>query len=197
MTKCEMHIPRSTAHASEGGSAAAAAPLARPSLAALLTGHILHDGEVVLLILKPSLWFVLLSSLRFIAAVLVFVLAGLIWDDMGGRSRVYVNAAILLAVARLTWATLIWMSRVYVLTDLRIVRLSGVFTVEIFDCPLRKVARVRQVTPVKERLVWCGTLEITPLDEDIPVASWQTIAQPAEVHKQIMTAIRRARHGGQ
>ena len=55
-------------HASEGaGAATVDAPPTATSLATLLTRHILRDGELVLLLLKPSLWFILLSSLRFVA----------------------------------------------------------------------------------------------------------------------------------
>ncbi len=38
----------------------------------MLARHILRDGEVVLLVTKPSLWFILLSSLRFMAIVSIF-----------------------------------------------------------------------------------------------------------------------------
>ena len=34
----------------------------RTSLATLLTSHILRDGELVLLILKPSLWFIVFQT---------------------------------------------------------------------------------------------------------------------------------------
>ena len=46
-----------------------AAPVrASSSLAALLTGHILQDGEVILLILKPSLWYIAFASMRFFSS---------------------------------------------------------------------------------------------------------------------------------
>jgi len=45
--------------------AAALTPAAGAGLAALLTSHVLRDGELVLLTLKPSLLFIPLQSLRF------------------------------------------------------------------------------------------------------------------------------------
>jgi hypothetical protein len=71
--------------ASEG--AAAAAPPFSPSLATLLATHILRDGELVLLILKPSFWFVLLSSLRFIAIVLILAMAAKVFDAQLARPQ--------------------------------------------------------------------------------------------------------------
>src|SRR5688572_30052761 len=75
-------------HASEaGGGAGAGAGAAAaeerralfPSLATLLAGHLLRDGEVVLLILKPSAWFILFSVMRFVAAVSIAVIAANLW----------------------------------------------------------------------------------------------------------------------
>src|SRR5690606_39857814 len=43
------------------------------SLVVLLTRHILSDGEIVILILKPSYLFILITSLRFIAATLLLL----------------------------------------------------------------------------------------------------------------------------
>jgi hypothetical protein len=87
------------------------------------------------------------------------------------------------------------MSRLYILTDLRIVRISGVFTLTIFDCPLRKVARTRMLYTMRERLLRLGTIEIIPSDETYPIGAWQTIAKPLVVHDQIVAAVNRAKQG--
>src|SRR5262245_34850543 len=123
------------------------------SLVALLTRHILQDGEIVLLILKPSLWYIILSMLRFAAVVLIVTLAGVVFDDqLRGPARMYIETGMILLGARLTVAILQWYARLYILTDMRIVEISGVFTYHIFDCPLRKVARTRILYTVRERL---------------------------------------------
>ncbi len=163
------------------------------SLGVLLGGHILQDGEIVLLILKPSLWFVVLSALRFCAVVLILLFAAMLLDQqLPGDNKPYIEFAILLLAGRVMWAMLQWMGRLYILTDLRIVRLSGVFNVNIFDCPLRKVARTRMNRPVGERIFGLGSIEIHPCSEiGAPVATWQTVAHPYAVHDQIVAAINR------
>ncbi len=54
---------------------------------ALLTSHILRDGELVLLILKPSLWFVLFNSMRFTGVVLVMMIGGKLLELSPQASR--------------------------------------------------------------------------------------------------------------
>src|SRR3954470_7718138 len=75
------------------GAATAEAPTAT-SLAVLLTRHILRDGELVILLLKPSIWFILLSSLRFAAAVLILLCVAIRFDDrLPYTNFVYIEAA--------------------------------------------------------------------------------------------------------
>jgi hypothetical protein len=182
-------------HASEAGAATAdAPPRSRASLAALLTGHILNDGELVLFILKPSWAFIPLSSIRFLAGIAIGMIAARVFaESLPYRTTVYTELGLLLAAARLMWAAMQWMGRYYILTDMRIVRLSGVFTVEIYDCPLRKVGRTRLVYTLKERILRTGTIEIFPFD-DYPIGSWPMVPRPVEVHEQVVAAVNRARH---
>jgi hypothetical protein len=179
------------------GAATAADPATRTSLATLLTRHILRDGELVLLILKPSRWYILLSCLRFLAAVMIFVIAARVFDEkLPSRSVVYLELGIFVFAGRLMWAVLQWMGQLYILTDMRIVRISGIFSLDIFDCPLRKVARIRLLYTMRERLFRLGSLEIIPSDEELPTAQWQMISHPREVHEQVAATINRAKHFG-
>ena len=182
-------------HASEGSATADAdARPFRTSLAALLTGHILRDGEVVLLILKPSLWFILFNSMRFIAAVLIAVIAAQLWLPQHVALSVAYAGAFILA-GRVMWAVLQWMGRLYVLTDLRIVRLSGVFNVEIFDCALRKVGTTRLTRTFREKLWRLGSIEIIPSDDSCTPSVWQTVKRPDEVFAKVQSTIARAKQG--
>ena len=176
-------------------AAGSAVAPARSSMATLLSAHILNDGELVLLVLRPSLWFILLSSLRFSAAVLIAVIGMKLW----GRAisdRIYIDIAAVAIVARLMFAVVAWMGRLYVLTDMRILRLSGVFSVDVFDCPLRKVARTRLSFPIRERLLRLGSIEIVPSDADAQATVWSMIARPVEVHETVTAAISRAKQNG-
>jgi hypothetical protein len=182
------------AQSTQGQATAEARAGVPTSVGMLLASHILHDGEVVLLVLKPSVWFVVLSSLWFAGAVLVLLCAALLLD-LPGRRYAYAEVAAFLIAGRVMWAVLQWMGRLYILTDMRILRLSGVFAIDIFDCPLRKVARTRIIRSMRERLFRLGTIEIIPSDDDAPFGQWQTVARPVLVHEQIVAAINRCRQG--
>jgi hypothetical protein len=164
-------------------------------LGAMLVRHIVRDGEVVLLALKPSFWYILLSSLRFIAVVSILALGAIAWEGRHNREWFYIEAAIFLLAGRIMWATLQWMGRLYVLTDLRVIRLSGVFKLDIFDCALRKIARTEVTSSARERLCGTGSIEIIPGDDRTP-AIWQTVRRPLEVNELIVSTINRAKQHG-
>jgi len=195
IANAEMRERSSLAHASEGG--AAAAPTVSNPVSALITGQVLRDGELIILLLRPSRWFILLTSLRFLGIVALMMALIVIFDDkIHGPRRQYFEAGALLMLGRLTWGVLHWMGRLYILTDMRIIRLSGVFNVDIFDCALRKVARTLLEVSFQERLCRIGTIAIIPQDEEVPIAHWQMVSHPRKVHEQIMATISRAKQGG-
>jgi hypothetical protein len=101
-----------------------------------------------------------------------------------------------LIAGRLMWAILQWIGLLYVLTDMRVLRVIGVFNVDVFDCPLRAVVRTRLVSTVREKLAGVGSIEIIPRDEDMPTAIWQTIPKPTETHERLIAAINRAKQSG-
>jgi len=188
--------------ASAPGAGAAHEPSAGTidtALGTLLTGHVLHDGETVLLLLKPSRWFIVLTSLGFIGLVLaLLIVATLAGMPPGPRHRIIAELAFLALLGRLVWATFQWVGRVYVLTDLRILRLSGAFNVELFDCPLRKVRGARRCDGLAERLLGLGTIDVVPQDPDCSngaPGAWQMVRKPAQVHDQIVAALNRAQQG--
>lgn len=166
-----------------------------PALAVLLSGQLLRDGEVVQLILKPSLWFVLFASTNFVTGMAILAIAASLWlpDHVAWY---YVEAALFVAAGRLMWATLQWVNRLYVLTDQRVLRLSGVFTIEVFECPLRRVGQTRVLVGLRERFLRLGSVEIQPADQDKAAALWQTIRKPREMNELLSQAVAKAKNGG-
>ena len=101
--------------------------------------------------------------------------------------------AVFVMAGRLMFAVVQWMNRLYVLTDMRVLRLAGIFSPELFDCPLRKVAGTRISHTTRERILGLGSIDIVSSDPNCGWAQWQTIAKPREVHEQIIAAINRAK----
>jgi hypothetical protein len=172
--------------------AAVPVPLATP-IASLVTRHLLRDGELILLVVKPSVWFVALSSLRFIALMLILAIAATL--STHGYAHLYVEATVFCIAGRLLFATLNWIGLLYVLTDQRVLRISGLLNPEIYDCPLRKVARTRVLRTFREKLTGLGTIEIIPQEEERPCGLWSMIAKPIEINARLSETIRRAKAG--
>lgn len=188
-------LPAEAAGAADG----AAATGALSPLAALIAGHLIRDDEIIVLLLKPSLWYVLLSSMMTLGVSGVLVMAGLLFGSGGGlpvSSVSLVNLGVLVAVARLMLAMLQWMGRFYILTDQRVMTVSGVVHTAVFQCPLRRVARVRLLRTSRDRLLNVGQVEIIPQDEELPISVWQTVSSPAQIRDRVAAAVARAKSGG-
>ncbi len=165
-------------------------------LSLIISRHIFQAGEIVELAIRPSVWWILFSSWQALLASAVIVLAGLTLNQhLPGRPAVYVEIGLMLGLARLMWATVKWMSRIHVLTNMRVMTISGVFNVTFTECPLRRLARVRGITPLREKLLMLGTLELIPMDEQFPINLWQTIRHPVAVQRKIRAAMERANQG--
>jgi hypothetical protein len=142
------------------------------------------------------MWFIVFNSIRFTAAALLAVLFAASEDRFPHRNFHFcVEAALFIVAGRVMWAVCQWMGRLYVLTDQRILRIAGVFNVDVFDCPLRKIARTQVVCSIKDRLCAVGSIEIHPRDEAMPTGLWQTVRRPLEVNETIVAAINRAAPG--
>jgi hypothetical protein len=169
--------------------------------APLLASYVLRDGEAVLLVLRPSLWFIVLSSLRWVAAGAALMGVAAYFGShyrggvFAGPFRGCAEAGCAVMAGRLMWAALQWMGRLYVLTDLRLLTISGVLRAEVLDCPLRKVARTRLLRTVADRALGIGSIEIIPQHPDAPCALWYQVARPVEVHEQIVATLNRAKQG--
>ncbi len=121
-----------------------------------------RDDETVLLMIRPSPWFIvttsvpaLLPALAAGAALAVATLdASIPWDVRGA-----VLASVAIIAARAAWQTVDWFVRIYVLTDRRIVVRRGPIP-EVCACLLSEVAGVGQPRRLLERATRTGSLAI-------------------------------------
>ncbi|MBP7935918.1 MAG: PH domain-containing protein [Phycisphaerae bacterium] len=183
-------------HASCGqtpGAGADARPI--PALSDLLPANLLSGDEIVILAMKPSLWFVLFVSARWILAMAVLlVLVG----NWGHRfplldRPVVLQGAVAVAAARLGFALLQWVSRLYVLTNRRILRLMGILNIDLFECQLTRIQNTYLTMSWYERLVRLGSISFATAGTGGVEASWWYVNHPLEVHERIRAAIHRAR----
>lgn len=157
----------------------------------LVPPQLLDGGETVILAIKPSLWFIVFNSIRWVA-LLAPIVVGLLWMSPGWRivePRLLVQAATGLMVLRLGVATLQWVSRLYVLTNRRVMRVRGVFNVDIFEANLARIQNTYLRLHWYERLLGLGTIDLATAGSGAVEASWENVARPLEIHEAIRRAI--------
>ena len=165
--------------------------------AAMLPAELLQPGEVIILLLKPSPWFIILAPLKTLAILALLTLIAVAVSD-----RVYLSLAerdiILLGVAligiRMFWQFLEWLSRVYVLTDQRMIRVQGVIRVWVFEARFKQIQHTGLVFNLRERIFRLGTVTFATAGTAVTEVSWEMIAQPLQVHQRIVQTLRRYKH---
>lgn len=162
--------------------------------AAVLARDLLDQDEIIILLLRPSLWYVLLASFGSLVliALVTFALAYLArlpqvdWND----AQIFA-LGVSIGALRVGWQMLEWMSRAYVLTDRRVIIRSGVFRTAVFQAPLKNIQHTAVFASLRERLTGLGTIAFATAGSDTFDALWLMVRQPHAVHKQIVEAIRR------
>ncbi len=140
-----------------------AAALLRDQLPLTLARSLPAD-ETVLLVTRPSGWFLLLARADALFAIGVVIAIGALlgWYEVWGvrASNVMAYGAIALSVM-IVWNCLDFATRAYVLTDRRALRLSGVIRRTTIEIPLNRIQSVVLHKGVRERLCDAGTLLIS------------------------------------
>ena len=158
----------------------------------LLPAELIQEDEVVILLLRPSLWYIPLSSfgsLVFIALI-TFMLAYVSrfswvnWSDLLAFSFGFA-----LATLRLSWQALEWYSRVYVLTDRRIIRRMGVLRVAVLATQRQNIQHSGSYRWVRGRVCGLGAIGCATSGSDVFEALWVMISRPFAVHRIVVKTI--------
>ncbi len=162
----------------------------------LVPEGVLQEGEIVILAMKPSPWFVLLISLPIltivgVAAAVVFFAGELLFQTDG----VNMIFAICLAAlcARLVVASFQWMGRLYILTNRRVMRLRGLVHVDISQCPLKNINQTMPIAGRAEGYLGLGSLFFEMQEGKICEVNWVNISQPEQVNNIATDAIQKAK----
>ncbi|MHC4993160.1 MAG: PH domain-containing protein [Planctomycetota bacterium] len=173
-----------------------ATPVTEERALSSLPAGLVDEDEVIILLLRPSLLYVLLSSLTSLAVIAIITLllaymANLPWVGWGDTHAFALGAGLM--ALRVGWQALEWYSRIYVLTDRRIIRRMGVLRIAVFQTPLKNIQHTSVFRRVRERLFGLGTIGFATAGSDVYEAFWVMVNQPFAVHKVVNDAIRRYR----
>ena len=164
-----------------------------------ISATLLDGGEIVEFSIKPSPWFVLFASVRSLG-VLAILGSGLWLVDISSpnlsiRSAYVLSFLLLAAIVRILIGSLQWASRVYVLTNRRVMRVSGILEVSVTDCPLSRISAAHVRVSTGQAVLGLGTIRMTPPDARLPTVNWEHVSRPAAIHEKIVRAIQRSRSG--
>jgi uncharacterized membrane protein YdbT with pleckstrin-like domain len=169
------------------------------------------EGELVILRLRPHPLFIVLAVLGPLAASVVS--AWVLWW-VSGRSFHFVGNAVLevpslgrwwmapagVALLALGWQVLEWWCRGYLLTDRRVVRVSGVLRQTVVEVPLARVQQVMMYRSVRERVCGLGTPGVSSAGSGgASYLFWNMVSRPEERMRIVRETVARYAgngHGG-
>ncbi|HEX7010126.1 MAG TPA: PH domain-containing protein [Phycisphaeraceae bacterium] len=165
--------------------------------AALLPAQLFQPGEIIILLLKPSPWFILLAPLKTLVALALLILGVITLNryfPLGLENRDLVLLGVALIGVRLFWQFLEWLSRIYILTDQRMIRIQGVLRVAVLEVRLNQIQHTELLFTLRERLFGLGTVAFATAGTAWTEAYWRMVARPLEVHQRVVETLRRYRH---
>lgn len=178
--------------------------------AALLTesaGRFVPADERVLLVRRPSVWWIIFHRWKWLAippAILVAIhfayTAATGTPPPLNMSAFGTKWLISLPVVALIWALIVleyqvlaWLSRLYVLTERRIFAVAGVIARDAGEVPLANIQHDVVTQNTWERLLNLGTVGVATAGGDGPVLRWLSVPNPDRVLSALRGAIDKMR----
>ena len=168
---------------------------ANPSaaLTASASDKLLDQGELIILVIKPSGWFVLLASWPVLVGAAAVAgstfVAGKAFP-LGLSSRMIYFFCVGLVFLRIAFACAQWVGRLYMLTNNRVLNVRGVARIHIDECPFEQIDETILSVSTGERLTGVGTLLFRDDQGQAVSIAWINIARPTEVRQIVEKAIK-------
>jgi len=155
----------------------------------------LGGDEIIQLSIRPSPWCIAIHSSKLVLAMALLAATVVIATRSSPSLAAFVSllAVLVITAVGILLATLHWASQLYLLTNRRIMRFRGIFSVDIGQCELSQIAEVRRLTAWYHSLFGLGSLYMRPIAGDRPAILWEHVARPAEIHAIVEQAVARAR----
>ena len=156
--------------------------------------ELLDGGETVILALKPSMWYLVLVSARWLLGAALVVLLGpwLVRVYPAIPHLALTQIAVIVTAVRLVLALVQWSSRLYVLTNRRVMCYRGVTRICLFEAPLVRIRNTYIKARPVERLCNVGSIGFSLEGKKKVDGWWEQVGDPHDVHKRIRRAIERA-----
>ncbi len=164
----------------------------------ILPPQLIQPNEIIILMLKPSLWYIPLNSLKsiLVSMLLAFTIAYVEYDFphlLGIRKREALFFIFLALSLKLFIQSLDWLSRYYILTDKRIICVQGITNIQIFETPLQNILHTNTLFPLKQRLLALGSISFSTAGSAGVDAYWLMINKPLEIHRIVIQTLAKYR----
>lgn len=150
--------------------------------------NLLGEQEEVLLISRQH-WFVLFGmiALEIIAMVILVVIVAIAQAYLPEYPILYGLFLLILPLISLVREYLIWWNRQYVITNRRVIQISGIINKNVIDSSLEKVNDVKMVQSFWGRLYGYGNVEILTASE-LGVNLFRKIGNPIRFKTTMLNA---------
>lgn len=113
-------------------------------------------------------WIVLASSfiVNLLLALLVILVTGIVWGPLAFPLGWATAVLVVIPIARFVYHYLIWYNREYIITNRRVIQISGVLNKNVFDSSLEKVNDVKMSQSLLGRIFDYGDVEIMTAAEE-------------------------------
>ena len=159
--------------------------------------NLLGENEQIIFVTRQH-WLVLFGQIlaKGVLALGLVIVITLIWRIWLPQSLLVPLAYLLmlLPLVGLLRNVIIWTSQQYIVTDWRVIQISGVFSKEVTDSSLEKVNDVKLEQSFVGRLLDYGDLEILTASE-LGVNRFTYVGQPIRLKTAMLNAKEKLEHG--
>jgi len=150
------------------------------------TENMLGENERILLITRQH-WFVLFSAIVAEILVTLLVAAGIIFASFFNPLALFGLLLALVPLVSMSRDILVWYNREYIVTNRRVIQVSGVFNKNVIDSSLEKVNDVKMTQSFLGRLFDYGNIEILTASE-LGVNLFKRIGDPVKFKTAMLNA---------
>ena len=147
---------------------------------------LLGENERILLVTRQH-WFVLFSNILLEILLIVLLIVGVSAAAVVNPQAGFGFVLVLVPLIGMLRDILIWRNREYIVTNRRVVQISGVFSKDVVDSSLEKVNDVKMSQSFFGRMFGFGDIEILTASE-LGVNLFHEIANPIEFKTAMLNA---------
>lgn len=148
--------------------------------------NLLGENERVVLETHQH-WFVLFNKIFLEIILVAIIVAAVIVGQMFSPLAVYGLILVLVPLVGLVRDVMVWQNNAYIVTNRRVIQISGVFSKEVVDSSLEKVNDVKLSQSFFGRMFNFGDIEILTASE-LGVNLFHEIANPIEFKTAMLNA---------